>query len=70
MKKEQIYLLKWLAKEDSSALGECFGSSFDYLYAEGYVTVKYDVRPNYKEYSRVSLTEKGWEKVKEYADKI
>lgn len=58
------HLLEWLSKEESSALGECFGTSLWRLVGEQYAIVVPDGLSRGWHYARVSLTEKGWEAVK------
>jgi hypothetical protein len=71
MTKEQIFLLKWLSKEDSSSMGECEGKDLSYLVGCGFAKIFWDKRGiKYITYSRVSLTEKGRKKVKEYENQI
>lgn len=57
-------LLEWLSKEDSSSLGECYGTNLWPLVGEGLAEIKAtNDRPWH--YARVSLTDKGWLKLKE-----
>jgi hypothetical protein len=61
------YLLTWLAKEDYSQYGECYGSALDGLISKGLAEVHSDgsnqagfiAQGKTKMYFAVSLTEKG-----------
>lgn len=52
----QQRLLEWLAKEDSSALGECHGADLDELVKRGLAEIK---DPERGDFARVSLTSMG-----------
>lgn len=56
----QHYLIRWLAKEDSSAYGECMGADYDRLLKYGLVIEPtMPLSPRDIAYARVSLTPKG-----------
>lgn len=53
-------VLEWLAKEETSALGECHGQALDRLVALGLATITPPASPDQDQfYSRVALTEAG-----------
>jgi hypothetical protein len=52
------FLLEWLAKEDSSALGECEGADLAHLEQMALVVIQ-PVEGKHRHYSRVSVTEPG-----------
>ncbi|WPP02748.1 hypothetical protein [Methylocella tundrae] len=54
---EQSFLLKWLEKEESSALGECEGQALTMLINLGLAEIK-DTSDG--PWSRVSLTQAGY----------
>lgn len=54
------WLIAWLAKEDSSAYGECMGEDYDRLLFLDLVTKPIAPAGRPIEYARVSLTEKGY----------
>lgn len=56
------FLLRWLAAEDRSTLGECSGADLDDLVARGYARI--DGPPERGDYRTVSLTEAGIEAAK------
>lgn len=58
-------LLRWLAKEDDATYGECHGVVLDRLVKKGLATVSATGDGFGPMYRRVSLTQKGWERVKE-----
>jgi hypothetical protein len=58
LSRDEHHLLDWLAKEDSSVVGECRGPALSELVARGFaVLVSTDVRG--ADYGRVALTDKG-----------
>lgn len=58
----EIELLRWLSKEDDSALGECYGPVLDALVEKGLAEIAGNPNDNY---SRVSLTDAGWRALEE-----
>lgn len=58
------YLLEWLSKAESSALGECYSASLWRLVGEGFAEID-PVEGKSWGYARVSLTPEGWAKAKE-----
>lgn len=63
---DEISILEWLSREDSSALGECQGAILDSLKAKGFATWDESTQPpNLKEYCRVSVTDLGWSILKQ-----
>lgn len=63
--REQRFLLEWLAKEDSSALGECEGSALNTLIERGYATIGPMPDGHPRQYARVKVTETGFEMLKQ-----
>ncbi len=59
---EEFFILHWLAKEVSSAYGECCGKSLDTLIKRGFAKTGPPGDP--APYHRVSLTEAGFAEVK------
>lgn len=59
-------MIRWLSKEDSSALGECFGTTLWALVGEGLAEVK-PIEDAAWPYARVSLTPDGWAALKQIA---
>ncbi len=57
--KAQRFLLEWLAKEESSALGECYGADLDELFRMGFAIVTPPRVGVDNGYRRVSLTDLG-----------
>ncbi len=51
-------LINWLAREDSSAFGECRGETLDRLIAKRFAQVEW-MPGKHADYGRVSLTEAG-----------
>ena len=60
---EEVFILQWLSKEDSSAYGECEGLSLNVLLNCGLASV--ENTPN--GFSRVSVTDKGRTYLKDVA---
>lgn len=56
----QRFLLGWLSKEESSALGECEGSDLDVLVSKGLASIKQAPAKRGRQYGCVSLTEAGY----------
>lgn len=63
LNKTEKMLLEWLSKEDESNLGECDSTELDSLVNLGYATVR-ETRGFSRPYSKVSVTDKGWELLK------
>jgi hypothetical protein len=61
---EESFLLKWLDKEESSALGECEGQALTVLINLGFAEIK-DTSDGL--WSRVSLTQAGYAKLTEHS---
>ena len=57
--KSQAFVLEWLSKEDSSALGECDGAELRALIDLGLAEIGPAV-PEAEGYRRVWLTAAGW----------
>ncbi len=57
--KDERLVLEWLAKEDSSAYGECHGAALDGLVEKGFAILHRDRLGRGKEYDRVTVTESG-----------
>jgi hypothetical protein len=53
---KERFLLEWLSKEDTSALGECKGSALSQLIEHGYARI---INPTAGDYARVMLTDVG-----------
>ncbi len=54
----EAFLLRWLAREDTSALGECSGAVLEVLFERGLAGI---VSPGpVNDYSRVAVTDAGW----------
>lgn len=51
-----VQLLEWLAREDSSALGECKGAALDVLIDYGLATI---IDPQRGDFARVRVTAEG-----------
>lgn len=56
---QEKFLLEWLGKEDSSALGECEGQSLTVLTNLGLASIGATPLGRHPHYSRVALTEAG-----------
>jgi len=54
-----LFLLEWLAKEETSALGECDGKALERLVERGFAVITPPPCGKDRLYSRVSLTDKG-----------
>lgn len=59
MTKEELFVLDWLGKEDTSAYGECKGSALDALVVAGLAQVGPSQAGRSDDYRRVWLTEAG-----------
>lgn len=59
-------LLRWLAKEDATPLGECHGPMLDALVRDGLVEITGSAV--FDHYRRVHVTEKGFDRLKEISD--
>lgn len=57
---EHVQILQWLSREETSALGECFGAALWRLLGEGYATIEPATMDREWSYARVRLTPKGF----------
>ena len=63
--RQEIFLLDWLSKEETSAYGECRGITLDSLTDRGFVGIAQAPRGLDENYARVFLTEAGRTALKE-----
>ena len=77
--KEQADLLLWLAKEDTSLVGECIGEALRELHASGYVRIMRRTAAGnatikagtlLAELDRVSLTGDGWRRIAQIRQRL
>lgn len=56
---QERFLLEWLGKEESSALGECSGCDLDVLINRGFAVIAPAPEGQHRHFGRVSLTDAG-----------
>lgn len=56
---QERFLLEWLGKEESSALGECSGCDLDVLINRGFAVIAPAPEGQHRHFCRVSLTDAG-----------
>lgn len=68
LNKSEAFVLRWLAREDASLLGECKGAALDMLVHLGLAEITAHRTP--AEYSLVAVTEAGWAVLKEIGREV